>query len=80
MVAVDLDPDAGSGVHCRLGELLQARAMTLTSLSAMVDVSIVNLSILKNDRAKAIRFTTLVAICEALHCDVGDLLTTGKPT
>lgn len=67
-----------SGVHCRLDELLVARGMTLTSLAAIVDVSVVNLSILKNDRARAIRFTTLVAICEALSCDVGDLLTTAR--
>ena len=50
--------------------------MTLTRLSELVDVSVVNLSVLKNDRARAIRFTTLFAICEALSCDVGDLLTT----
>ncbi len=67
--------DEASGIHCRLDELLIARGMTLTRLSSMVDVSVVNLSILKNDRARAIRFSTLVAICEALDCDVGDLLT-----
>lgn len=72
--------DQPSTVHCRLDELLLARGMTLTSLSAMVDVSVVNLSILKNDRARAIRFTTLVAICEALQCDVGELLTTRSPS
>ena len=49
--------------------------MTLTELSRRVDVSLVNLSVLKNDRAKAIRFTTLVAICDALDCQPGDLLT-----
>lgn len=48
--------------------------MTLTELSARVGVSIVNLSVLKNDRARAIRFSTLVAICEALECTVGELL------
>lgn len=48
--------------------------MTLTRLSELVDLSIVNLSILKNDRAKAIRFSTLRAICEALDCEVGELL------
>ena len=52
-----------SGVHCRLDELLAERDMTLTALSGMVGVSIVNLSVLKNDRAKAIRFSTLSAIC-----------------
>lgn len=62
-----------TGIHCRLDELLEARGMTLTELSKRVGVSIVNLSVLKNDRAKAIRFSTLAAICEALDCQVGDL-------
>ena len=64
------------GIHCRLDELLAARGMTLTELSKRVGVSLVNLSVLKNDRAKAIRFSTLTAICNALECDVGDLLVT----
>jgi len=62
------------GVHCRLTELLAEREMTVTQLSEMVNVSVVNLSVLKNDRAKAIRFSTLVAICHALGCEIGDLL------
>lgn len=62
------------GVHCRLTELLEQRGMTVTELSARVGVSAVNLSVLKNDRAKAIRFSTLVAICEALECQIGELL------
>jgi len=61
-------------VHCRLTELLAERAMTLVQLSELVDVSVVNLSVLKNDRAKAIRFSTLVAICQALDCEIGELL------
>ena len=63
-----------TGIHCRLDELLTERGMTLTALAEQVGVSIVNLSVLKNDRAKAIRFSTLVAICDALDCEVGDLL------
>lgn len=63
-----------SGIHCRLDELLEQRGMTLTRLSEIVGVSIVNLSVLKNDRAKAIRYSTLRAICQALDCDVGELL------
>lgn len=63
-----------SGIHCRLDALLADRGMTLTALAERVGVSIVNLSVLKNDRAKAIRFSTLVAICDALDCEVGDLL------
>nr|WP_217631312.1 helix-turn-helix transcriptional regulator [Rhodococcus triatomae] len=61
-------------MHCRLDILLTEREMTLTQLSEIVGVSLVNLSVLKNDRAKAIRFSTLVAICDALDCEVGDLL------
>ena len=63
-----------SHVVCHLDELLAARGMTLVELSEKVGVTTVNLSVLKNDRAKAIRFTTLVAVCEALGCGVGDLL------
>jgi len=70
------DDDEQTGVHCRLDELLVERGMTLTRLSEIVGVSIVNLSILKNDRAKAIRFSTLTAICAALDCEIGELLVT----
>ncbi len=66
--------DDETGIHCRLDELLEERGMTLTLLSELVGVSLVNLSVLKNDRARAIRFSTLRAICEALECEVGDLL------
>jgi putative transcriptional regulator len=66
-----------TGIHCRLDELLDERGMTLTRLSELVGVSIVNLSVLKNDRARAIRFSTLTAICDALECEVGDLLRRG---
>jgi putative transcriptional regulator len=68
------EPDEASDVHCRLDELLEARGMTLTRLAELVGVSVVNLSILKNDRARAIRFSTLQAVCDALECEVGDLL------
>jgi putative transcriptional regulator len=67
--------DEETGIQCRLDQLLEARGMTLTRLSEIVGVSVVNLSVLKNDRARAIRFSTLTAICRALECDVGDLLT-----
>lgn len=62
-------------IVCHLDDLLQSADMTLTELSKRVGVSIVNLSLLKNGHAKAIRFSTLSAICHALACDVGDLLT-----
>jgi putative transcriptional regulator len=68
------DPDEATDIHCRLDELLEARGMTLTRLAELVGVSVVNLSVLKNDRARAIRFSTLQAVCEALDCEVGELL------
>lgn len=66
--------DDDTGIRCRLDELLAERDMTLTELSARVGVSVVNLSVLKNDRARAIRYSTLRAICDALECEVGELL------
>ncbi|AZZ38739.1 helix-turn-helix domain-containing protein [Acidipropionibacterium jensenii] len=61
-------------VHCRLDELLAERGMTLTDLSKRVGLSYANLSVLKNDHGRAIRFSTLASICAALDCEVGDLL------
>lgn len=61
-------------VVTRLDELLEARGMTLAALAAATGVTVVNLSILKNNRAKAIRFSTLTAICDALGCTPGELL------
>lgn len=58
-----------------LDELLAARKMTLTELANRVDVTLVNLSVLKNDRARAIRFSTLEALCEELDCQPGQLMT-----
>jgi len=58
----------------RLDEQLHARRMTLTELAARVDITLANLSILKTGKAKAIRFSTLEAICTALECQPGDLL------
>ncbi len=60
-------------VVCRLDDLLEARGMTLTALADEVGVTVVNLSILKNQRAKAIRFSTLTALCDVLGCQPGDL-------
>ena len=64
-----------SDVYCHLDTLLADRGMTLAELARQVDVSHVNLSVLKNDRAKAIRFSTLIAICDVLDCQPGDLFT-----
>ncbi len=66
-------------IRVRLDELLSQRGMTLTELSARVDVTVVNLSILKNGRARAIRFSTLARLCEALDCQPGELLSYEPP-
>lgn len=62
-------------VTCHLDSLLTQRGMSLTELSKQVDVSLANLSVLKNNRAKAIRYSTLIAVCQALDCQPGDLFT-----
>ncbi|HOA28063.1 MAG TPA: helix-turn-helix transcriptional regulator [Arachnia sp.] len=69
-----MPPEDDGRIRCRLAELLEERNMTLTELASRVGMSLVNLSVLKNDRARAIRFSTLTAICDALDCQVGDLL------
>jgi putative transcriptional regulator len=58
----------------KLDDLLYARRMTLTQLAERIDITIANLSILKTGKAKAIRFSTLEAICRELGCQPGDLL------
>lgn len=58
----------------KLDDLLHARRMTLTQLAERVGITIVNLSILKTGKARAIRFSTLEAICNALDCQPGDVL------
>ena len=57
-----------------LDVMLAKRKMTLSQLSEQVDVTLANLSILKNNKAKAVRFSTLEAICKALDCQPGDIL------
>lgn len=61
-------------VIVKLDDLLHDRRMTLTELAERVDITLANLSILKTGKAKAIRFSTLTAICAALDCQPGDLL------
>ena len=58
----------------KLDDLLHDRRMTLTELAERVDITLANLSILKTGKARAIRFSTLEAICEVLACQPGDLL------
>ena len=61
-------------IEVQLDELLHQRRMTLTELAAKIDITLANLSILKTGKARAIRFSTLEAICEVLDCQPGDLL------
>jgi putative transcriptional regulator len=62
------------GIHVRLDEVLLRRRLTLTELSQRIDITLANLSILKTGKARAIRFSTLEALCRALGCQPGDLL------
>jgi putative transcriptional regulator len=69
------EADTAAPIHVHLDRLLADRDMTLTDLSERVGVTVANLSILKNGHARAIRFSTLSRLCEALQCQPGDLLT-----
>lgn len=60
-------------VVCHLDALLDARGMTVTELSRRIGITHANLSALKNNRGRAIRFSTLTALCDALDCTPGDL-------
>lgn len=64
-----------TGVVCHIDRLVAERGITLAALAEQVGVTPVNLSVLKNNRAKAVRFSTLAALCEALDCQPGDLFT-----
>jgi putative transcriptional regulator len=61
-------------IRVHLDELLEARGMTLTELGAEVGITLANLSILKTGKARAVRFSTMEALCHALDCQPGDLL------
>ncbi len=61
-------------IQVNLDVMMAKRKMSLNELSARVDISLANLSILKNNKCKAIRFSTLNALCKALDCQVSDLL------
>jgi putative transcriptional regulator len=65
-------------VESRLAELLDERDLTLVQLATLTGVTVANLSVLKNGRARAIRFTTLTAVCDALGCQPGDLLVVAR--
>ena len=61
-------------IMINLDVVMAQRKMGLTELAQQVDITMANLSILKNNKAKAIRFSTLEAICKALNCQPGDIL------
>ena len=61
-------------IMVNLDVVMVQRKMTLSQLSEQVDITLANLSILKNNKAKAVRFFTLEAICAALDCQPGDIL------
>ncbi|MGD8202434.1 helix-turn-helix domain-containing protein [Ornithinimicrobium sp. W1679] len=64
----------GHRIICRLDDLLKSRSMTMTQLSRTTGITMANLSILKTGKAKAVRFSTLTLICQALDCEPGQLL------
>lgn len=70
-----MPPSDDHQVELHLDELLARRGMTLTDLADRVGLTLANLSVLKNGRARAIRFSTLTALCRVLECQPGDLLT-----
>jgi putative transcriptional regulator len=69
------EPEPDHRVVSHLATLLEERGMTLVQLAQLTGVTVANLSVLKNGRARAIRYTTLTAVCDALNCQPGDLLT-----
>jgi putative transcriptional regulator len=72
------DADRPHRVRCHLDQLLADRGLTLVELSTRTGVSTVNLSVMKNDRARAVRFSTLTAVCDALGCQPGDLFSVSR--
>jgi putative transcriptional regulator len=75
-----MPPEEEHRIVVHLDELLADRGLTLTDLADRVGITLANLSILKNGRARAIRFSTLTALCDALDCQPGDLVTVRRVT
>lgn len=85
MLALGIREGSAMTIIVNLDVMLARRKMKLSDLSAAVDISLANLSILKCGRARAVRFSTLDALCRSLDCQPGDLLefkseTSAKPT
>jgi putative transcriptional regulator len=70
-----MPPEEQHRVEVHIDKLLAERGLTLTELADRVGITLANLSILKNGRARAIRFSTLTALCDVLQCQPGDLFT-----
>ncbi|MFY1692179.1 helix-turn-helix domain-containing protein [Plantactinospora sp. WMMB782] len=70
-----MPPEDEHRIEVHLDRLLAQRGLTLTELADRVGLTLANLSVLKNGRARAIRFSTLTALCRELNCQPGDLLT-----
>lgn len=70
-----MPPEEEHRIEVHLDQVLAARGLTLTDLAGRVGITLANLSILKNGRARAIRFSTLTALCDVLDCQPGDLFT-----
>ncbi|GAB4063221.1 helix-turn-helix transcriptional regulator [Angustibacter speluncae] len=73
------DVDDLHRVRSHLDRLLEERGMTLVELAARAGVTVANLSVLKNNRARAVRFSTLTAVCDVLGCQPGDVLSVDPP-
>ena len=69
-----MPPDEEHRIEIHIDKLLADRGMTVTELAGRVGITLANLSVLKNGRARAVRFSTLTALCEALECQPGELL------
>jgi putative transcriptional regulator len=74
-----MPPEEEHRIEVHLDRLLAQRGITLTDLATQVGITLANLSILKNGRARAVRFSTLTALCDALDCQPGDLFTVVPP-
>ena len=75
-----MPPEEDHRVDVHIDKLLAKRGLTLTELADRVGITLANLSVLKNGRARAIRFSTLTALCQELQCQPGDLFTVRRPT
>ncbi|GCD19224.1 helix-turn-helix domain-containing protein [Cellulomonas algicola] len=76
---MSVDDEGTHRVVSHLAALLDARGMTLVQLAALTGITVANLSVLKNGRARAVRFSTLTVVCDVLGCQPGDLLEVVPP-